>query len=310
MITEEQRKERINYIGASEAAAVLGLSRWKTPLEVWALKTGTVQEEDISGKLAIEVGNELEDLGARLFEKRTGKKVHRVNETVYHPNYPFIAANLDRRVVGEDALLEIKTAGAWAAKSWEGEEVPQEVIIQVLHQLAVTGKSVGYACCLIGGNQSFVWKRIERDPVLIAEIIRKEVEFWVKFIEPKVFPTTITKNDADILFKLFPNAPTGSEVVLGDEANQLAESLEGLRSDLANLEGIIDKEKNALRAMLGDSELGTTGRYRISWKNQETTRLDTDKLRAQHPDIFAEFSKKTPSRVLRINKIKAPQEKK
>ena len=157
MLTAEQIKERIGYLGASDAAAAVGLSRWKSPVEVWAEKTEFVEPEDISGKLSIRMGNKLEDVVAEIFQEETGKKVHRVNETIYHPQYPFLAANLDRRVVGEDACLEIKTAGAWAAKDWEGEELPREVIIQVMHQLACTGKKVGYACVLIGGNQDFKW---------------------------------------------------------------------------------------------------------------------------------------------------------
>ncbi len=303
MITEEQRKERVNYVGSSDAAAVLGLSRWRTPLEVWAIKTGAIQPEDLSNKLAFEVGNELEDLCAKLFEKRTGKKTHRVNETIYHPSHAYIAANLDRRVVGEDALLECKTAGAWAAKDWAGEDMPQEVIIQVMHQLMVTGKSYGYACILIGGNQDFIWKRLDRDPLIIAEMLKKERDFWIKYVETKT-PPQATKLDGDVLFKLFPNAPAGSEIALGDEANRILESLEGLLADYKSLEGVIEKEKNVLKEMLGSNEIGLTDRYRISWKNQTTVRLDTQKLKEEKPRIVEEYSKSAASRVFRYSKIK------
>ncbi len=126
MLTPEQVSERTAYLGGSDAAAVLGLSRWSSPLTVWAIKTGQIVSEDKSDQLAIQVGNELEDAVCRLFTKRTGKKVARVNETIFHPKHPFLGANIDRRIVGEDSVLEAKTASGWKAKEWTGEDIPIE----------------------------------------------------------------------------------------------------------------------------------------------------------------------------------------
>jgi len=177
-LTQEQLLERQNYIGASDAAGVLGLSRWRTPIEVWAEKTGQVPQEDKSGILAIEVGVELEDLVAKLFTKRTGLKVRRANETRFHKTHPFLACNLDRLIEGTDEILECKTASGWKAKEWEGEEIPQEYVIQVLFQLAVTGKKRGHIACLIGGNADFRYKVVERDEVAIKQIVEKCAAFW------------------------------------------------------------------------------------------------------------------------------------
>ena len=304
MITESQRAERLKYIGSSDAAAVLGLSRWSTPLEIWALKTGQIQSEDISDRLAIEVGNELEDLVAKLFTKRTGKQVRRVNETFYHSNYSFLAANIDRRVVGEDTILEAKTCSGWKAKEWTGEAIPQEYLIQVMHQLAVTGKERAYVAVLIGGNQDFVYKLVERDEKLISDMVRKESEFWVKYVEPKVMPTIVTKNDGGVLYKLFPDGIEGQEVNLGDDANAVIESLEAMGADLANMEGTIEQQRNVLKLMLGNNENGNTGRYKVTWKNQNTARLDIAKLKEEAPEVVARFTKTTPSRVLRFRKLK------
>ena len=303
-LTVEQIAERVGYIGASDAAAVCGLSRWKTPIQIWAEKTGAVEPEDISDKLHIQVGNELEDLVCKLWTKRTGKKLHRVNETLTHPKYPFIRCNIDRRVVGENTIFEAKTASAWKAQEWSGEEIPSEYIIQALHSLAVTGADKCEIAVLIGGNVDFVYKTIHRDPAAMAEIIRKEVDFWTRFVEPKIMPTVVTKHDADILFKLFPNGDETEVITLTDEANKLAESIQALQQDQKLLEDTIDKEKNVLRAMLGDKAVGLTNRYKITWKGQVTERLDTAKLKIEKPQIYSEFLKPTSSRVLRITEIK------
>lgn len=140
MLTKEQIANRVNFIGASDCSGVLGLSHWESPLSIWGYKTKLLEPPDLSDVLAVELGNELEDFVARRFEKETGKKVERVDETLFHPKFTFIGANLDRIVVGEDAVLECKTTSAWKEKDWVDEEIPQEYILQVLHQLAVSGK--------------------------------------------------------------------------------------------------------------------------------------------------------------------------
>jgi len=304
MITEVQKAERVNYIGASDAAAVLGLSRWSTPLEVWGLKTGNLQPKDLSDKLSVELGNELEDVVARLFTKRTGKKVYRVNETVYHKEYPFIAANLDRRVVGEDAVLEIKTSGAWAAKSWEGEEIPQEVVIQVMHQLAVTGKRFGYAACLIGGNMDFHIKTVERDEEAIKQIISREVDFWKQFVEPKIMPTMITKNDKDILGELYPMGENEEPIKLGEDADVLLDLIEGYEVDSKALDGQIDKAKNEILAMLKERQVGFTDRWKVTYKDVVSRRIQTDKMKKEAPELYQQWSAESRARQLRSSKLK------
>lgn len=304
MLTKEQVQERTKYIGSSDAAAVLGLSRWKTRLEVWAEKTAKVPKEDISDRLPIEVGHELENLVAKLFMKRTGKTVHRMKQTVFHPNHPFIAANIDRRVVGEKALLECKTASGWKAKEWEGEEIPQEYIIQVLHQLAVTGMDTAYIACLIGGNQDFRWKTIRRDSDTMSQIIQKEAQFWIKYIEPKIMPDIITKNDGDILYKLFPMGVDEEAIKLNDEANALVESLEGYQEDLKSLEGQIDKTKNELKSLLKDHTVGLSDKYKVTWRNQVMRRVNTTKLKSEMPEVHSKYLSENKMRVLRFSKLK------
>lgn len=268
MLTEEQVKKRSTFIGGSDAAAVLGLSRWKTPLSVWASKTGAVQDEDISDHLAIEVGNELEDVVCRLFTKKTGKALRRVNEPIFHPDYPFIGGFIDRRVVGEDSIVEAKTASGWKEKEWGGEDIPREYLIQVMHYLAITGNKRAYLACLIGGNQKFVWKTVERDDGMIKDMIAKEVYFWREFVEPKIMPMTVTAKDADTLYGLFP-LDDQTEIKLSDDANKICDSISAMVSDSKAIGTKIDQAKNELRLMLKEHSMGKTDTYKVSWITQE-----------------------------------------
>lgn len=269
MITEAQRQERINYIGSSDAAAVLGLSRWNTPLGIWAEKTGQIVPPDISDKIQIRTGNKLEAVVSEMFEEDTGKKLHRKNDTIYHPKYSFIASNIDRRVVGERAGFEAKTASAFKAKEWEGEDIPLEYIIQCHHNLAVTGWDRWYLAVLIG-NQDFQIKIIERDEKLLNDLVEKEVAFWNNFVVTKDMPMQIKANDGDVLYQLFPHGDESEAIELTDQANAIIESIDSLNADAKVIERQIDEQKNELKAMLKDSAVGKTGLYTVSWKNIQT----------------------------------------
>lgn len=297
-------EERKTYIGGTDTAPILGLSRWRTPLQVWSEKTGTLVREQKEG-LHLTLGTRLEEVVAELFMQQTGKKVQRANETKFHKAYPFLGANIDRRVVGEDAILECKTASAWKAKEWDGEEIPREYILQVVHYLAVTGASRGYLAVLIG-NQDFQIKTIERDEELIKEVTRKEVDFWNHFVLPKVMPGIgmITKDDADTLYRLYPQAGAGTVVQLTDDANKLIESRNAMIQDVKALESQIDKTENEIKSLLKENEYGQTPQWIVSWKNQATKRLDTGLLRETKPDVYEAFLKETQSRVLRIKGAK------
>lgn len=302
-LTPEQLAERSQYIGSSDAAGVMGLSRWDTVLSIWAKKTGRVEPEDISGKLPVKLGNMLEDTVAALFMEETGKKVRRVNKTLIHPKYAFICANIDRDVVGEDAILECKTASAWKAKEWKGEEIPQEYIIQCYHQLAVTGAPVCYIAVLIG-NQEFIWKAIYRDEGIINNIIAKEFEFWTTYVTPNVMPMTITQDDGNTLYQLFPISDPNQDIALPDAANILIDSITANETEMALLEADVEKAKNELKAMLGDAESGRTGLHRLTWKQQSTKCVDVERLKKEQETIYSAYLKITTNRVFRHSPIK------
>ena len=93
MLTDEEKKERMGYIGASEAAGVLGLSRWQTPLQIWALKTGQIQYGPET--LPQWVGTEMETVVAKRFMQETGLDVYPSLELFKHPDHDFIACHID-----------------------------------------------------------------------------------------------------------------------------------------------------------------------------------------------------------------------
>lgn len=294
MITDEQRKERINYLGATDASAVLGMSRWSTPLSVWAEKIGLVPPKDLSRNRAVIRGTKLEPYVSDLFEEETGKKLAVVPDTAYHPKYKFLAANLDRILPAEDAIVELKTANWRQKKEWADGQAPREHIIQVMHQLAVTGKPRAYLACLIlGDDDPLTIRTIERDEAAIANLVKREIEFWRGFVETKIMPATVMSGDKETLDAMFPEAEDEKAIQLGDDAAKLIEALGAYTADALHLEDEINKLQNTLRALLGTAECGETATHRVYWTNTRARRFDRDAFCAKHGDLYELFRKES-----------------
>lgn len=261
-------EDRTQFLGGTDIAGILGLSRWKTPLSIWAEKTGQIPPKEGPPALHQKLGTRLEEVVAELFMEKTGLRVQRANERRIHPKYPMFAAQIDRLIVGTDELLECKTANVFAKKEWAEEEIPQEYICQVMWQLACSGRKRGHIAALIG-NQDFVVKIIDRDPVMIAEMLKRAKAFWDDFIVPKVMPGQILAGDTATLLALFPEAEIGKELDLGDQGAKLAELRASSLQDLLGLKKQVEALENQIKALLGTAESAQAGKYRISWRNME-----------------------------------------
>ncbi len=295
MTYEEWKAARMKGIGGSDAAAAIGVSRWKSPLQLYLEKSGEI-EQPKTGEAAY-WGNVLEAVVADEFTKRTGKKVQRVNRILIHPEYQYMIANIDRRVVGENAILECKTTGAWSAKDWEGDEIPTEYIIQVMHYLAVTGAEKAYFAVLIGGNR-FEWKEIERDEELIEMMIAKESEFW-RCVETQT-PPPISESKAelhgDIMNRLYPNANAGQSVELPPQYSDIIEQLTDVKARIKELEVSQDYLENQIKDAMKDAERASVGRFTIKWANVTTKRFDTKLFEKTNPDLYSQYVKESSSR--------------
>ncbi len=148
-------KVRQTGIGASDAAAAVGLNPYQSQLELWMIKTGredqfpAVDPDDDGSPMYW--GHILEPIVATHYTKRTGNKVRRVNAVLQHPDKDkaWMLANLDYSVVGAS---DVKTAGEFGARLWR-DGVPEYVQCQVQHQLAVTGKAAADVCVLLCGQE-------------------------------------------------------------------------------------------------------------------------------------------------------------
>ena len=298
-------KIRNTGIGGSDAGAIMGLNPYKSPYNLWLEKTGQAEPEDLSDNEAVYWGTVNEPNVARRFTEVTGKKLYR-RGTLQSDDHPFMLANVDRMVIGEHAGLECKTANAFAGRDWKDDEIPASYYCQCLHYMAVTNTPMWYIAVLVGGNH-FVWKPIERNDDDIAALVEAESEFWRKVQEKEMPDIDWSASTTEALKKRY-SAGGGEAINLPDEAAEIFHSLDELNKTEKVLKEGIQLQKNKLMAMLGDSEIGTIGDRKVTWKaSAGRESVDLKKIRADDPELLAEITsggyiKQTKgSRILRIS---------
>lgn len=294
-------QERRKGIGGSDAAAIAGLSKWKSPVEVYLEKIGEAPEEEQSE--AAYWGTIMEDIIAREFQLRTGLKVQRRNAILRHPEYPWMIANLDRVILDKEhgrGVLECKTASEWLRNEWEGDKVPDVYIVQVQHYLAVTGYQYAYIAALIGGNR-FIYKEIKRDEEVINYLIKIERDFW-KLVESRIPPEMDgSEASSKLLNMLYPEVEQGTKILLPTEAEDLIAEYEQARAEEQAAAERKEAAANKLKAMLGTNEVGVVGDRKVIWKTVTSNRLDTKALKAECPDIYAKYARASEARRFMIS---------
>jgi len=291
---------RRSGIGSSDAAAAVGLNPYKSQLELWMEKTGRgaslpqVDPNDESSPMYW--GTLLEPIVAAHYTKRTGNRVRRVNAVLQHPTHPWMLANLDREVMGSPdvAILECKTAGINGARLWK-EGVPDYVHLQVMHQLAVTGKQAADVAVLICG-QDLQIIRIQRDEEQIQQLIRLEQAFW-EYVEKDIQPPADGSDSADLALRCLYPRDTGEVLDLSQET-ELAGAFSDLlavRQKLADVVELESQLKQRIQQRMGDASRAVFECGEVSWKrSKDSVTLDTARLLKDRPELLAAYTQTKP----------------
>ena len=303
-------KDRTKGIGGSDAAAVLGVSPWTSPRKLYKQKIGAIEpigdiverlEPNVFRTDSLQCGNELEDKCAEYFTKLTGIKTRKSNQRHYHKEYKFMNANVDRFIVGEPAGLEIKTTCEYNKHIYK-DSIPLNYQCQVQHYMAVTGLDKWYFYVRIGSATSW-WTIIYRDNDFIEKtLIPKCKEFWFDYVEARKEPP-LTSQDHDEI------APYGSEKT---ETFLPLESIEHVNQFLRykKLESEVKEKINLHKAHIkkalldGEGNFACTEKAKITYKTQERSTVDTQKLKKEYPDVYQNCKKVSTSDVLNVKEIK------
>lgn len=301
MSREEWLELRRHSIGGSDAAAIIGLSKWASPYTVWADKTGRLPDKPDTE--AMRQGRDLEEYVAQRFSEATGKRVKRCNAILYNPAYPHSHADVDRMIVGENAGLECKTTSTLDVKQFRGVEFPEKYYAQCVHYMAITGADRWYLAVLVLGKEFHVYT-LERDEAEIRALMDAETAFWEQYVETDSPPAADgAESTTDAIRTIYADSSQSICILFGRET--LLEEYMALKSQSKALDARIAEIQNTIMEDMQDAERGECGAYTVIWKAQERETFQRKEFEKAHPEInLAEYCRVSKSRPFKVTENK------
>ena len=320
-LTEQQLADRRNYLGASDIAALAGVSPWKSPFELYLEKIGELDPQartSEADRARQERGHRLEDVALDWDAEIRGLSIERIRRDIVHPRLPFIVVHPDGRVKPwrkTRRLLEAKTS----ARKWDG--IPQHVEAQVQAQMAATGADV-VDVVVLGFDGPPTPIEVVRNPELIAALEDLASSFWDRVQRRDPPPIDGSRAASHYLDRLFIDGP---EVRAdADQARVLARLIE-IRATVKQLEAEDDELVNLLKfSLAGAPRMFAPGVGKVVWTAPATRRnvawkdvanvyrgllLETSALTAdQVDDVVDEHTTTSETRTFRVTPVKPAEE--
>lgn len=274
-------------IGGSDVAAIMGLSRYKTPLQVYQEKRGEIGPQADNWRML--VGRTLEPAIRQFYANATGRTVLMHDDILQCEKYPFMLANLDG-YTDEPRVIEIKTAGS--GREW-GEpgsgDIPTQYICQVQHYMIVTGYKAADVIVSINNNDPVIYT-VEADKEIHEMMIEEEAAFWQKVVngtppEPVTFAEAVQK---------YGQLGVQGGVEASKEIIKVVDRLKAVKESMKAMEAEEEKLKGEIIIAIGDrgDTLLRNGKPLVTWKlSKPSERFDTDAFKAAHANLYTQFKK-------------------
>lgn len=156
-------------IGGSDATKIMA-GGWK---QLWAVKTGRLEDENLDHVLPVQIGKATEALNALWFARETGFAIgHTECEHITHPQFAFMRANLDGRVL-PDSIFEAKHV----SDRYKLDEIVSRYFWQLQHYMCVVSAAGCYLSTFFG-NSRWEYAQVARDDNAINDLMKAETAFW------------------------------------------------------------------------------------------------------------------------------------
>lgn len=311
MLTQEQKEQRLNFVCGSDAAVICGLNispsgeLYKTRLQLWMEKTGRLIPEDIGHLNHIKFGNYMEDGVAKWFSQESGKPLlSEERGMLIHPSLSWMAGNVDRFILGENAILECKTA--YNSTGWgDGENIiPPYYLMQVAHYCAVGAFDRAYIAVVFRTTGEMRWYQYDRNLELEAKLIAREQDFWLNNVLQDVAPPPENAQDILLLYK-----ETKADPIVADEIIEAhAKLLPLINKQIKELIERADALKQDMQLFMQDHDtlLDNSGKVQATWKyTQPISRFDAKQLKIDNYDLWCKYMRKDePQRRFNLTKEK------
>lgn len=268
-------------IGSSDAAAVLGESKWRTPMQVWADKKGLIEDEGVQTAI-MRRGHAMEEVVAREYLwARNPQEVPNLwnpgqHAITWHSWGVLAHASVDRFIINENGdvgVLECKTAG-FNTSDWTDDLPPKQYWLQVQHQLFVTGCKWAVLAVIFPSSWEYREYPLEPSETWHRALEKAYKSFWESVEADE--PPEPEAGDSKLLAKLYPQAPEDTEnpennsVVLGMDIMELDEQRVEVASKLAELKDEKATIDNKIKKSMGSNTIGILPGVRYTWKDVTT----------------------------------------
>ena len=292
---------RSKSLGGSDIGAILGLSSYRTAVDVWMEKTG--KQIDQKDHIALRFGQFAEEFVASEYARATQSILATHDSAVIHPVYDYMHGHIDRFVLEDGAtvmdetgrihakkILECKTANPFAQSDWGdvgSDQVPLSYLVQCAWYMMLTNLQQTDLAVLFG-NTDFRIYCIQRDAELEDIILNRAKDFWQSYVLGDTPPPAHSEAD---LNKLFKNSAPNKVLEASSASYELIQKLKDLNTRIKHHEEEVDEIKQKIMEQMQDAEVLTyQGQTLASWKTPKPSfRLDSKELSKSHPELAKQF---------------------
>lgn len=292
-------------VGGSDLSVILGTSPFRTAWALWAERAGLI-DADPGDAERRDWGSALEAAVAARWAQIEGAQVRRVG-MVADPGRPWRRASIDRVVVAPGtrravALLECKTTSERSGWDEDDDAIRSRYEAQAQWYLGITGLDSAHLAVLVGGQELRRWT-VVADPDRYTTLTGAADAFWHDHLLAGS-PPPLVPADAAWTGRL-PADPDAPAAVLDDpDLALLAAQRDAHKAEEKFWKDAGDLIDAALKAHMGAATelLSPDGRLLFTFREQQSTRLDTARLRAEQPAVYEQYAVRGTSRVLRAKK--------
>lgn len=297
LINAVPETDRTKFLGGSDCAAILGVSKWRTALETYQDKIlpRVNEERDVMTR-----GKKLEPFLFQQFQEDTGIELVAHGQRYKDREHSFLACEIDAETISKENV-EIKTVHPLAAGDWGdpgSDDIPIYYAAQVMHGLMVTCRSVAIVYAAIGFDDRRVY-RVERDEETIAAIREKEVAFWLNHVVPRIPPEPVTASDVLLLY-----GKDSGRIIDADSDPHLSNLLDRLavaKRVAKDASDEYEQIENAVKLLMRDATaVMRNGKTLATWKEQNSRRFQQKEFAAAHPALAEQFMRTQSYRVFRL----------
>jgi len=288
MFTEAEKQRRREHITGTDAAVICNVSPWGNLIDLWRIKTGVIDEPDLSDSRFIKAGVYLEPVVKQWYQDETNDVIEQENTWVNHKTNKWMGGNVDGIISSKRAVFEAKTTYNDAGWGEQGENViPDYYLCQVAHYVACADLERAVIAVLIRGSD-LRYYTYERNEKLEKVIIEREKEFYHCVVNG-VAPTP--RNSQEIVSLYGDNL--SNEIIVADcDVLEELEKLKELKARLKEYEASKTQMEEKIKCFMQDKQtlVNPHSKTVATWRKTSGYKKFNDKqFKAEHPDLYEQY---------------------